>query len=122
MLNIGNSIGPVVGSILYSFVGYFYMFMIVGCLFLIIFPFLKFTMPPGIDENENTDDLVKNESLSTEEDSQEISYFKILCDPVILLAMISQVLFSISFSFFEPVLSFRLLEFNASVHLQGLVF
>ena len=123
MLNFGNSIGPIVGSILYSLVGYLYMFMIIGSLFVLFIPLLKITMPSGVDDNQDTSDLIQNHQESSNENNfEEISYFKILSDPIIVLALLSQVLFSISFCYFEPVLSFRLLDFSDDVHFQGLVF
>ena len=123
MLNFGNSIGPIIGSILYSLVGYLYMFMIIGSLFVLFIPLLKITMPSGVDDNQDTSDLIQNHQESSNENNfEEISYFKILTDPIIVLALLSQVLFSISFCYFEPVLSFRLLDFSDDVRLQGLVF
>ena len=123
MLNFGNSIGPAVGSILYSLVGYLYMFIIIGSLFVLFIPLLKITMPFGIDDDdENTSDLIQDHQESSNgKNFKVIRYFKILTDPIIILALLSQVLFSISFCYFEPVLSFRLLDFSDDVRLQGLV-
>ena len=121
MLHIGSSIGPAVGSMLYSLVGFQYMFIIIGSLFLIFIPLLKYTMPEGIDDKDGTTlELMENQSSNN--DTEEVSYFKILLDPMILLTLISQVLIGISLSYYEPVLSFRLLDFTTSVSLQGLVF
>ena len=123
MLNIGSAIGPAVGSMLYGLVGFQYMFMIIGSLFLIFIPLLKLTMPEGIDDNdEATLELVQNESLRTNTNIEKVSHSKLFLDPVILLALVSQVLLGISFSYVEPVLSFRLLDFTTSVSLQGLFF
>ena len=51
-MNIGSGIGPVVGSILYNFVGYLYMFLILGLTILIFAPLLKLSIPANIDNED----------------------------------------------------------------------
>ena len=52
----------------------------------------------------------------------EVSYYELYKDPMITLITVTEVVLSIAFSYVEPVLSFRLLEFTDSVRLQGLIF
>ena len=52
----------------------------------------------------------------------EVSYYELYKDPMITLITVTEVVLSIAFSYVEPVLSFRLLEFTESVRLQGLIF
>ena len=74
ILGVGNSIGPVVGSTLYSFVGYLYMFVIVGGLFLILLLLIKLTMITQINEEDgNITGLVKSNSSDTEPHIQDVS-------------------------------------------------
>ena len=51
-----------------------------------------------------------------------VSYYQLYKDPMITLITVTEVVLSIAFSYVEPVLSFRLLEFTESVRLQGLIF
>ena len=67
-----------------------------------------------IEEDEDLDSQSEIES--------NISYYKLLSDPLIFLSLIAQVLFIAAFSYFEPLLSFRLDDFTNSVIIQGLVF
>ena len=60
MLSVGTSIGPFVGTILYNLVGYLFMFMTIGFLYLLLFPFIKLTMPVEFNqERGDTTDLVQ---------------------------------------------------------------
>ena len=125
ILCFGSAIGPVVGIILYSFVGYFYMFLIIGLSFLIFFPLLKATIPVGIDESDNsTSNLIRNSTFRNDnsEQFQRISYLKLFSDPVILLSSIGLILISSALTYIDPILSFRLQEFTDSLRVQSLVF
>ena len=51
-LNIGTAIGPVIGSVLYNFVGYFYMFIIFGLSFVIYIPILLLLMPSDLNSDQ----------------------------------------------------------------------
>ena len=53
----GNMVGPCIGSISYSFFGFFYMFVFIGVLHIIFIPMIKLTKPHNIDQ-DNSEDLV----------------------------------------------------------------
>ena len=75
MLSVGTSIGPFVGTILYNLVGYLFMFMIIGFLYLLLFPFIKLTMPVEFNqEGGNTTDLAHGHSSDVENNIEEICY------------------------------------------------
>ena len=67
--------------------------------------------------------MVFDSSRSQEARNQPgVSYYQLYKDPMITLITVTEVVLSIAFSYVEPVLSFRLLEFTESVRLQGLIF
>ena len=75
MLSVGTSIGPFVGTILYNLVGYLFMFMIIGLLYLLLFPFIKLTMPAEFNqESGDTTDLAHGHSSDVENNIEEVSY------------------------------------------------
>ena len=75
MLSVGTSIGPFVGTILYNLVGYLFMFMIIGFLYLLLFPFIKLTMPVEFNqESGDTTDLAHGHSSDVENNIEEVSY------------------------------------------------
>ena len=125
ILCFGSAIGPVVGLILYSFFGYFYMFLIVGLSFLIFFPLMKATLPDGINESDDSaSNLINNPNngSNASEESQEISYFQLFSDPVIFLSSVGLILISSALTYIDPILSFRLQEFTDSLRIQSFVF
>ena len=122
LLSLGGALGPVVGSVLYYLFGYFLMFAVVSLLFLVFIIPLIITMPSNINDNdesviEEDDDLNSQSQIES-----NISYYKLLSDPLISLSLTAQVLLMIAYSYFEPLLSFRLDDFTDSVVVQGLVF
>ena len=122
LFSLGGALGPVVGSVLYYLFGYFLMFAVVSLLFLIFIIPLIITMPSNINDNdesviEEDDDLNSQSQIES-----NISYYKLLSDPLISLSLTAQVLLMIAYSYFEPLLSFRLDDFTDSVVVQGLVF
>ena len=76
MLSVGTSIGPFVETILYNLVGYLFMFMIIGLLYLLLFPFIKLTMPVEFNqESGDTTDFAHSHSSDVENDIEEVSYW-----------------------------------------------
>ena len=122
VLTFGGSSGPVVGSVLYAFFGYLGMFVIMGCFFLVLFPFMIFTQPPNLNDTEDTQRLNSSDSALPDENVKEISYYNLLSDHVVQLLSIALILGFWSLSYTEPVLSFRLLDFTDSLSTQSLVF
>ena len=85
-------------------------------------------MPPGIDDDdEDTARLTENQDPDPEIDieashEKRISYFDLFTDPMIFLVAMTQMVISVGYQYYEPVLSFRLENFTQSVRIQGLVF
>ena len=125
-LGLGNAIGPLVGAIIYSFFGFTWMFIVVGCMFLAFLPLLKCTMPPGIDDDDQaTARLAENQGSEIKMDvapEKKISYYDLFTDPMIFLVALTQMVISVGYQYYEPVLSFRLEDFTQSVRIKGLVF
>ena len=81
IISVGNSIGPLVGSILYSLVGYLFMFLIIGSLFLIFLPLIKLTMPAELnEENDSTANFVHDHNSDLDVKFQEVSCWDIFLD------------------------------------------
>ena len=120
----GNAIGPVIGSFIYSYLGFLYMFLILGSVFLLYIPLMKFLLPNGIDEDGgDTSELIENQHQDQDNNvEQQIGYTKLLSDPIILMLTITQTLTVIDSWYFEPLLSFRVQEFTDSVKIQGIMF
>ena len=77
------------------------MFVILGCIFLIFIPFIKFLKPRNIDQDDEAASslIKKQQSLngSAENSEQEISYLRLFSDPIILLLSITQILTLMAF-------------------------
>ena len=84
VMNFGSGIGPVIGSILYIFFGYFYMFIIMGLSFFIYLPLMIIFHPPNIDEdNEETTSL--NNQGSSSDSNADISILHLLSNSLVQL-------------------------------------
>ena len=121
-VSLGSILGPVIGSVLYYLVGYFLMFLIVGIMVLAFLIPMMLTMPSNINDN---DESVISEDLdndSTYQIESNISYYKLLSDPFILLLSLTQIILVCASCYFEPDLTFRLDDFTGSVILQGLIY
>ena len=83
-LTIGSGLRPVIGSVLYKFYGFVYMFMILGCFHFIYVPLMMLEMSKNIDlETEDTKDLIKSNSINSA--GSEISIYKLLSNRLIIL-------------------------------------
>ena len=116
----GNIISPFVGSVLYSFFGFLYMFLIIGLIHLLFIPLIKLTKHNEVEiSNVNDDEVKEIEAISNSE--PKLSYCKLFSEPSVILLSLTQCIVSVAYCFFEPVLTFRLLDFTDSVRIQGLV-
>ena len=83
-LTIGDGLGPIVGSVLYKFFGFVYLFIILGCFHFIYVPLMILAMPENIDsDSEDTNALVKSNNISSTD--SEISIYKLLSNRLIIL-------------------------------------
>ena len=75
-ITIGIGLGPAIGSILYNFFGYFYMFLIASLFVFIYIPLIMIFKPSDIDKNDETTSL--NKQIKSQEDiQQKISFSKV---------------------------------------------
>ena len=118
----GDGFGPILGSILYSIFGYFAMFLVLGSVTFVFILIIKATLPSDIDSKESTVKLNDSNSQSNAEAIQKISYKGMLWDHTILVMWGANLFSSWAFTYYEPILSFRLLDFTTSVYIQSLVF
>ena len=104
--SFGAILGPVIGSVLYYLFGYFLMFLIVSIIVIAFLVPMMLTMPSNINENDESVISAELDSNSSYQIESNISYYKLLSDPLILLINIAQILLNAAFCYFEPILSF----------------
>ena len=122
VIGLGLVIGPIIGSVIYKTFGYFITFLLFSSLFVFCIILLKYTMPTNIDDyQQETEKLNANQDLEIE-NTQSISYLRLISDPIILLSIIAAFLSMVTIVYFEPVLAFRLTDFTDSILVQSLVF
>ena len=121
LLNIGSAIGPALGSVLYNLFGYLFMFLIMAFIILIFIPLFWIFKTPNIDR-ENEKPILDQEEDSSNRQISKISLLKLFMDPLICLLSITTFINSFCFTYYEPVLSFRVHEFTNSVYVEGIVF
>ena len=122
MIGFGCVLGPVVGSILYYLVGYFLMFVIASISLSIFIIPMMVSIPSNINMNDENEIEEDQDLDSQSQIESKISYYRLLADPLIFLSIIAHVLLIASYSYFEPLLSFRLDDFTDSIVIQGLIF
>ena len=83
-------------------------------------PCIKLSIPHDVDKNDETNELNQGEN-SEAENTKPITYFGILSDSTVQLWWVSLIIAYSSMTFFEPVLTFRILEFTDSVQVQSLM-
>ena len=151
LTGLGLIVGPIIGSTLYSLLGYAHTFYIYGS-FLIFLSFIIKLNFPG--DNEDDSDLVddnfadsnarlyeddlssfKNEltpqknredDLYGDQDNipedKKVSIGKLLCHARFTMAALSSALCYFTYSFMEPILAERLVDFDLNSMQIGLFF
>ena len=82
---------------------------------------MMLSKPINIDDEEETISFVSNVEAD-DESEQRITYCHILSDHTVQLISLALLVATVAFSYFEPVLSFRLFEFTNSVQVHSLIF
>ena len=139
---LGLIIGPIIGSILYSLLGYTHTFYIYGSFLVFLSFIVKLNFPEG-DSTETEDDnfnnfqshsyngdeisSFKNESVPTraiealadrsEDDldiqsNERVTLTKLICTARFTMAALSSALVYFSYTFLEPILAPRLVKFD----------
>ena len=133
---MGLIVGPIIGSSLYSLLGYAHTFFIYGSFLVFLSFIVKLNFPEG-ETTETEDDnyqaqqsqaqygddmssfrndltpVKKVESFSDEIDPEDrVSIMKLLCSARFTMAALSSALCYFTYSFMEPILAQRLVEFD----------
>lgn len=128
-VGVGLILGPVLGSAIYAFAGFSSTFFIIGGVFLILTPILFCLLPDSIDRTDNPVETDVEKRLHQYEDSRpieslgtKVSFKKLLSIRRFLLASMGGMMANILYCFMEPVLAFRLSEFDISSFQIGMFF
>ncbi|CAI2365873.1 unnamed protein product [Moneuplotes crassus] len=122
----GCILGPSVGGVMYSFLGFSKIFNLIGGSLILLVPILYLQIPKSIDGNaqlqkQHHDKSQCQESLveiqSREEEISEIinnkpTYLKLLRMKKFIFVTCCGFLYSFGFSYYYPVLPIRLKDFN----------
>lgn len=104
-VGIGLVIGPVLGSLMYSWLGYKGPFLLYGLIFLIFTIFLKKILP------EKVDIFAKEKSATAQveaENGQKVTFCAIFSKIKVVFACFSGSLYYFAYSQLEPILALRL--------------
>ena len=85
VMGLGISLGPFIGSLLYSFGGYLFTFAFMALIILLCSLLVALTIPANIDnDNDETSSLIDPQNR---EDDQivTISYFELISDYMVIL-------------------------------------
>lgn len=127
-IGTGLILGPVIGTFLYSIFGFSMTFFLIGACFLGLTFLLSFLVPSSIDkkDEEVIPETARRISMYEEKviptTTEPIGFFKLLCTGKFLFAGLGGLMAMFMFCFMEPVLAFRLQEFNISPFLIGIFF
>ena len=85
VMGLGISLGPIIGSLLYSFGGYFFTFAFMALMLLICSLFVGLTLPANIDEDNNETSSLIRSQVTEDNVVAAISYSELISDPMIIL-------------------------------------
>ena len=115
---VGLIMGPLIGSFLYAIGGYQFIFYSFGFLFIIASAFVKGIFPVSIDRMGNQGD----EELEMVDSEVNIGTFELLGNARFFFAASSGTLGYFLYGFMEPILAFRVKEFNLDQVSIGMFF
>ena len=115
-IGMGLVVGPLMGSILYSYFGFEMTFLIVGVSFYAMTPLFIFTLPSSINRKDQVVKKVNEENseemLGSEYGYESVEYSHIICYKEFIFPAIGAFFAYFVACFGDPVLSLRLAEFN----------
>ena len=101
--------------------------MVLGLLFLILTPIIHFILPKSVDINDSS--ISESTVLRLNDSNQPpslphkpISYLQLLSSGVYFLTFLTSLLVYFQFTYFEPILTVRLMEFGLSPIVIGFFF
>jgi MFS family permease len=128
-VGVGLILGPVIGSSIYAFAGFSWTFFIIGSVFLILTPILYILIPDSINKNDDHVETHIERKIHEFEDSQptrnnkiKVSFFKLLTTRRFLIASMGGMMSNFMYTYMEPVLAFRISQFNVSAFQIGMFF
>lgn len=127
---IGLIMGPLIGTVLYAIGGYAFTFYSFSVFFVIFFCFISCLFPKKLDIISDEDKMTAQEqlyaSLSRSFNGQipegEVSIGKLVSDRRFFFAGTTAFLGYFCYGYMEPLLAFRLKEFDLSQSQIGLFF
>lgn len=131
-MGLGLVVGPVIGSILYTFVEFQGTFYSIGCIFLISVVILIWAIPQTVNKTDEkktdfpSDQLEevtpkKNGETKAQEDIA-IKYSEVLKQRIFVCSSVAAFFGYFGYSFMEPVLAIRLMDFELSEFWIGAFF
>ena len=75
--NIGTGLGPIIGSVLYDLIGYFYMFLTMSFFLAIFIPLIMIFKTVNFDQNDETTNL-SEKFESSQEFTTKISFVNLI--------------------------------------------
>lgn len=128
-VGVGLILGPVIGSSIYAFAGFSWTFFIIGLVFLVLTPILYVLIPDSINKNDDHVETNIERKMHEFEDSQstrskklKVSFWKLLTTRRFLIASMGGMMSNFMYTFMEPVLAFRISQFNVSAFQIGMFF
>jgi predicted MFS family arabinose efflux permease len=128
-VGVGLILGPVIGSSIYAFAGFGVTFFLIGGVFLILTPILYCLIPDSIDKKADKVETEVTRRIQTYEDNQSVddrinhvSFCKLLSTRSFLIASFGGMMANFMYCYMEPVLAFRISEFNISAFSIGMFF
>jgi len=128
-VGVGLILGPVIGSSIYAFAGFGVTFFLIGGVFLILTPILYCLIPDSIDKKADKVETEVTRRIQTYEDNQSVddrinhvSFCKLLSTRSFFIASFGGMMANFMYCYMEPVLAFRISEFNISAFSIGMFF
>lgn len=134
-MGFGLITGPVIGSSLYTAVGFHGTFYCVGSIFICSAVVLYFVVPKSVDKSDEEMQHLTSNNYSEEVHSPgpsggkhvqpvnpRITYTELLCQRVFVCTAIAAFFSYVAYSYQEPVLAVRLMDFDLSPFWIGIFF
>lgn len=128
-VGVGLILGPVIGSSIYAFFGFSATFFVIGIIFLFLTPLLYSLIPNSIDmqdeqvETGTEKRIHEYQDMQSQEDKEsKVSFCKLLTTGRFFIASMGGMMANFMYCYMEPVLAFRISEFNVTSFQIGMFF
>eukprot|EP00742_Colponemidia_sp_Colp-10_P005005 GILJ01005348.1.p1 GENE.GILJ01005348.1~~GILJ01005348.1.p1 ORF type:complete len:465 (-),score=48.18 GILJ01005348.1:190-1536(-) len=113
-VGLGGMIGPVVGGVLYEYIGFVYPFIIIGSVFVLLLPLIVYAVP------EDTEPVMSVRRFAKKR--EDATFLRLIAIPEVLFGSLSAVLGVLAGGFLDPTLPRHLERLHFSYSLIGVVF